>query len=78
MAYPKYHKATLQDPWYIDMVARLRQAREDAGLSQEQLAQKLEVTWASVSRWERRVTFPSLYCFIRWLKVLDFEAKEKA
>ena len=78
MAHPKYHSEMLQDPWYIDLVASLRQAREAAGLSQAELAQKLEVTWASVSRWERRVTFPSLYCFIRWLKVLGFEAKEKA
>ncbi|MCW5867433.1 MAG: helix-turn-helix transcriptional regulator [Candidatus Eremiobacteraeota bacterium] len=37
---------------------RLREAREFAGLSQDQVAEKLEVDPETVSRWERQVRFP--------------------
>jgi transcriptional regulator with XRE-family HTH domain len=40
--------------------ARLRTARRSAGLTQKQLAEKLEVESITVSRWERGVTSPSL------------------
>ena len=40
--------------------ARLRTARRAAGLTQKQLAEKLEVESITVSRWERGVTSPSL------------------
>ena len=39
---------------------RLRTARRAAGLTQKQLAEKLEVESITVSRWERGVTSPSL------------------
>ena len=39
---------------------RLRNARRGAGLTQKQLAEKLEVESITVSRWERGVTSPSL------------------
>jgi transcriptional regulator with XRE-family HTH domain len=39
---------------------RLRTARRSAGLTQKQLAEKLEVESITVSRWERGVTSPSL------------------
>lgn len=37
---------------------RLTKLREDAGLTQEQLAQKLGATSGNVSRWERGVAYP--------------------
>ena len=40
--------------------ARLRIARRSAGLTQKQLAERLEVESITVSRWERGVTSPSL------------------
>jgi transcriptional regulator with XRE-family HTH domain len=40
--------------------ARLRTARRAAGLTQKQLADRLEVESITVSRWERGVTSPSL------------------
>jgi transcriptional regulator with XRE-family HTH domain len=39
---------------------RLRTARRSAGLTQKQLAERLEVESITVSRWERGVTSPSL------------------
>jgi transcriptional regulator with XRE-family HTH domain len=39
---------------------RLRTARRGAGLTQKQLAERLEVESITVSRWERGVTSPSL------------------
>ena len=39
---------------------RLRTARRSAGLTQKQLAEKLQVESITVSRWERGVTSPSL------------------
>jgi transcriptional regulator with XRE-family HTH domain len=39
---------------------RLRTARRAAGLTQKQLADRLEVESITVSRWERGVTSPSL------------------
>jgi len=40
--------------------ARLRIARRSSGLTQKQLAERLEVESITVSRWERGVTSPSL------------------
>ena len=42
------------------MGARLRTARRSAGLTQKQLAERLDVESITVSRWERGVTTPSL------------------
>jgi transcriptional regulator with XRE-family HTH domain len=39
---------------------RLRIARRSSGLTQKQLAERLEVESITVSRWERGVTSPSL------------------
>jgi transcriptional regulator with XRE-family HTH domain len=43
-----------------DVGKRLRTARRAAGLTQKQLADRLEVESITVSRWERGVTSPSL------------------
>lgn len=39
---------------------RLREAREQSGLTQEQLAQKVGVTRQAVSRWEQGITQPDM------------------
>lgn len=70
MGYHKKHRQMLADPYYTDTVARLRQAREDAGLSQRDVAKAIDVTWESVSAWERGKTIPSLYHFLEWCKYL--------
>ncbi len=77
MGYHKKHREMLEDPYYTETVARLRQARENADLSQLIVARAIGVTWESVSAWERGVTIPSLYHFLEWCKVLVFEVKEK-
>ena len=38
---------------------RIRELRKQRGLTQEQFARKLGVSWATVNRWERDKTKPS-------------------
>lgn len=76
MGYPKYHRQMLADPYYTETVAKLRQARETAGLSQPVVAKTIGVTWETVSAWERLRTLPTLFHFIEWCKVLGFEQRE--
>lgn len=73
MGYPKYHRQMLADPYYIQTVARLRQARETAGLSQAAVADLVGVQGRQVSCWERLAHLPSLYHYIKWCKVLEKE-----
>jgi putative transcriptional regulator len=49
----------------------IKAAREQAGLSQEQLAQKLGVTRQTVGSWERGKTQPSLTMIALLCKLLD-------
>ncbi len=77
VGYPSFHRRMLADPYYGQTVANLRRVRETAGLSQGAVADVIGVTWETVSSWERRVTLPSLYHFIKWCEYLNFEMKEK-
>ena len=43
----------VHSPEYQDMLARLRQARRDAGLTQEEVAKRIGVRQAFVSKVER-------------------------
>ena len=43
-----------------DLSERLRQLRKNAGLSQEQLAEKLDISRQSVSKWESGASIPDM------------------
>lgn len=62
---------------YRAMVDRLREARDNLGLSQADVADKIGVTAVTVGKWERFVHTPSLFHLISWWRVLDFEAQRK-
>lgn len=48
------------------MKVTMKAARTNAGLSQEQLAQMLEVNRASVSNWESGKSIPSIKTFLKY------------
>lgn len=75
MGYHQYHRRMLADPYYIETVARLRQARETAGLSQATVAAAVGVKGRQVSCWERLAHLPSLYHFVEWCKALEEEKR---
>jgi transcriptional regulator with XRE-family HTH domain len=50
---------------------RLRQIRKERGFTQESLARELEVSWPTVSRWERGMNAPSLDRLVVIAAVLD-------
>ena len=50
----------MEDAHGTGVGGRLRTARRGAGLTQKQLADRLQVESITVSRWERGVTSPSL------------------
>jgi len=49
--------------------------REKTGLSQEQLAQLLGISWVSVSRWERNVAQPSSAAAARLQRLRELLAR---
>ena len=50
---------------------RLRATRKEKGLSQEQLAEELEVSRQSVTKWETGITFPEIRTMLRLASLLD-------
>ena len=50
---------------------RLRASRKERGFSQEQLAEELEVSRQSVTKWETGVTFPEIKTMLRLASVLE-------
>jgi ribosome-binding protein aMBF1 (putative translation factor) len=70
--------ATSSDPNH-DVRARLfgenvRDARERAGLSQSQLAQRVQVDRAAISLYERGAHAPSLHTIVRLANALEITA----
>ena len=53
--------------------ARLRELREQAGLTQQQLAEQCGVKWEAVSRWERSTREPSWSNVVALAKALGVE-----
>lgn len=51
-------------------------ARERAGLTQAQLAERLSVTQGAVSQWEQRLTFPRMPLLLRLADVLGCTVDE--
>ena len=54
---------------------RLKQTREQAGLTQEQLAQKVGVTRQAVSRWEQGITQPDMEMLVALGNALQVDAE---
>ena len=57
-------------PWEIDVPGfLLRQARQNAGLTQDMLADRLGITQQAVSRAERWASNPTVSLMRRWLAI---------
>jgi len=54
-----------------NMGDRIREARKKLNLTQEQLAEKLDVTVAYISEIERNLKLPSMPLFIKLVEALD-------
>ncbi len=54
----------------MDVGGELRKARDEAGLSQEDLAQKAKITRVYVSQLEQNKKSPTLHVFFRICKAL--------
>ncbi len=54
----------------------LKHFREESGMTQEQLAQSINVTRQAVSRWERGRTEPDIAMITTLARVLDIDAEE--
>ena len=50
---------------YLDIANAIRNARRNAGLTQDELACRVGVTVAVVSRWENCKSFPTLSNLVR-------------
>ena len=48
-----------------DLSERLRQLRKNAGLSQEQLAEKLDISRQAVSKWEAGSSSPDIHNIVQ-------------
>ena len=53
---------------------RIREARKNLHLTQEQLAEKLDVSLEYVSQLERGLKMPSMQLFINLIEILDVSA----
>ena len=58
--------------------ARLKSAREQAGLTQEQLAEKIGVTRQAVSRWEQGITQPDMEMLVALSEMLQVDVEALA
>ena len=66
MGYRSVNKLTMGD--------RIREARKKLGLTQEQFAEKLDVSVTYVSELERGLKMPSMQLFINLVETLDVSA----
>lgn len=53
---------------------RIREIRKKRGMTQEQLAEKIDVTLEYVSQIERGLKMPSMQVFVKLVEVLDVSA----
>lgn len=58
----------------LTMGGRIKETRKMQGLTQEQLAEKVDVTLEYISQIERGLKMPSMQVFIRLVEVLDVSA----
>lgn len=60
----------------IDIQKRLRQAISECGLSQKQIAEKLDVHASTINKYMKADKFPSLVTFANLCEILDVSADE--
>ena len=58
----------------LTMGDRIKESRKKLGLTQEQLAEKIDVSLTYVSELERGLKMPSMQLFIKLIEVLDASA----
>lgn len=58
------------DDWYEQVVNQLTVARNELGLSQMELAQKLHTRQSAISKFERRLANPTLVFLMRYAEAL--------
>ncbi|MBR7117530.1 MAG: helix-turn-helix transcriptional regulator [Clostridia bacterium] len=58
----------------LTMGDRIREIRKKRGMTQEQLAEKIDVTLEYVSQIERGLKMPSMQVFVKLVEVLDVSA----
>lgn len=62
-------------PIYLPELAdKLKQARKDKGLSQTQLAKKMEIDRKTIGNWENDLGFPNAQKLKRICEILDVSA----
>lgn len=66
----------MADPVPTILAANLRRAREDAGLSQVQLAQRAGVDLSNLNKLENAHAFPSIVTLVRLARALRTTASE--
>lgn len=54
----------------MDLGKNIAKARKDAGMTQEQLAEKMQVARQTVSKWEAGITMPTVPGLVQLAKVL--------
>ncbi len=60
----------------MNLGENLKKARNDAGLTQKQLAEALDVYQKDISRWEKNELTPNTLTFAKICKVLNASADE--
>lgn len=54
----------------------IAELRKQKGLTQKELAQRLNITQAAVSKWEKGISFPDLFLVEDLSKILDINISE--
>lgn len=58
----------------LNMGDRIKETRKKQGLTQDQLAEKVDVSLEYISQIERGLKIPSMHVFIKLVEVLDVSA----
>lgn len=60
----------------MDLGANIRKARKQAGLTQAELAKRMEIQQRDISRWESNDRAPSVFSFGKLCKAMGASADE--
>lgn len=58
--------------YWTRLIFQLRSRREQLGISQEDLDQRLNVAEGQVAKWENQTRYPSAFMFQCWAIALDY------
>ena len=53
---------------------RIKELREEKGLSQKELAKELSVTQTTISKWEQDIRNPDIYTIVKMCKLFNVSA----